>query len=339
MEEAFFLKDIFWVDVRTPGEFLKGSIPGAVNLPLFSNQERHQVGVTYQQDQEEARYYGLRLVAPRLPLLLEEIREQAREKTIILYCFRGGLRSSGIAAVLEMMDFPVLQLEGGYKKFRRYVVKNLLEVLSHLPELVVIYGLTGAGKTDLIRIIRSLNYPALDLEGLAHHRGSAFGRIGIEKQQSQQNFEAHLLFQLKKFGGAPFLIVEAESKNIGQVTLPPLLQERMWWGQKVLLKTPLTQRIERIIIEYAAIGEDFISQAAVSLERLTKRLGPKKVASLQDLLHRRQLEEVVGYLLEEYYDPLYKKSILQKDFLLTLQETDLVSSARKLLQHLEALYC
>lgn len=339
VSEGLSLEDVLWVDVRTPLEFEKGSIPGAVNLPLFSNQERHQVGILYQQDPREARSYGLNLVAPRIPSLVHQMVEIAPGKTLILYCFRGGMRSSGLATILELMGVSVLQLAGGYKAFRQYVVNALPEALSQLPEPVVIYGLTGSGKTDLIRMVKSCSYPAVDLEELALHRGSAFGRIGVKKRQNQRDFEALLLQELNTYARAPYLILEAESKNIGPVTLPPLLQEKMQQGKKVLLKSPLPRRIERILVEYAAIGQDCIPQAIAALERLTKKLGKGRVASLQHLLRQGEMEEVVAYLLEHYYDPLYQKSMAEKEYLLLLEEEHLVSSSKILINTLEALYC
>lgn len=337
VEEALNEEKSLWVDLRTPEEYRMGSIPGAMNLPLFTHRERHTVGATYHQDPEEARFLGFNLALPKLPLYVDWIRDQSFEKAI-LYCFRGGMRSGSVAQVMEMMGLNVYQLEGGYKRFRSFILENLPKALSSIGEIVVIYGLTGAGKTDLIKIVKSLGHPALDLEDLAHHRGSAFGRIGIEKQQNQKNFEARLYLEMRKHINSPYLIVEAESSNIGQVTLPTILEEKMLKGRKILLQNSMKQRIDRIVMEYASIGMDFIPQALEALDRLKKRLGKERVSALQDLLREGQLEKVVGSLLREYYDPLYSKSIRNKEFVTILKGESMTSSARRLIAALHYIY-
>lgn len=336
VREALKMDDSLWVDLRTPKEYRKGSIPGALNIPLFTDKERHLIGITYQKDPEEARLLGFNLAVPKLPLYLDRIRERGA-KRVILYCFRGGLRSMSVARVMDLMDFEVYQLEGGYKRFRSFIIENLPLSLASIGELLVIYGLTGAGKTDLIRILKSLGYPALDLEDLAHHRGSTFGRIGIEKPQSQRDFEALLFFELEKYRGAPYLIIEAESRNIGKVTLPGDLEELMKSGEKVLLCSPMRQRVDRIVMEYASIGEEFIPKALKALERLKKRLGIKRVNTLKQLLEKGELQEVVNSLLEGYYDPLYRRSIEDKEFYATIEEESITRAAMELVKILHQL--
>lgn len=338
VEEALKEERTLWVDLRTPQEYRKGSIPGAINLPIFTDREHHLIGKTYQDDLEDARFLGLNLAIPKIPLYMDRIRAMEPQRTI-LYCFRGGMRSRSVVTLMEMMELKVYQLEGGYKRFRSFILENLPRVLSSIEELVVIYGLTGVGKTDLIKIIKSLGYPAIDLEGLAHHRGSAFGRIGIERPQNQKNFEALLYLDLIKYRSSPYLIVEAESSNIGQVTLPHQLEEKMLKGKKVLLQNSMDERIHRIVMEYASTGTEFIPEAIEAIHRLKKRLGKERISTLQNLLREGYLAEVVGALLEEYYDPLYSKSIKGKEFLVTLDEESIISNARKIIEILHDLYC
>ncbi len=335
IKEGLQLERALWIDTRTPNEYREGTIPGAINLPIFTNQERHRVGKLYSQDPEEAKFLALSYAAPSLPGLVDRIGELDDDRELIVFCWRGGMRSRGLVTVLQLLGFDAYQLEGGYRAFRQYVLDGLESILNQLPPMVLVYGLTGAGKTELIRVLKSTGYSALDLEDLACHRGSAFGHLGMEEEQNQKNFEARLLFQLKEELHSPYILLEAESRCIGKIVLPDLLVKRMQEGERVLLQSSLERRVERIVTEYASTGVNFSSQAASSIRRLSNKLGKKRVTLLCEELEEGAVDRVVKYLLTHYYDPLYLRSIKDKDFELVLTEDNIMTSVHKLASYLQ----
>lgn len=252
IEEALQRDDLVFIDVRTPSEFGRASIPGAVNIPLFDDRQFRELGAIYRNRGEKAaRLAGLALAAPKLPELVEQIRTASGAKTPLIYCWRGGLRSLSLYQILNLAGVPALRLRGGYRAFRRYVNARLRD-FSLQSEILVLHGLTGVGKTALIRALARKGYAALDLEGLARHRGSVFGAVGIQPR-SQRDFEALLLQKLQRFKDSPYLVLEGEGKRIGNIHLPPFLTRAMEEGKHLLLTAPLPVRVERILEDYLAI--------------------------------------------------------------------------------------
>ncbi|NLC77203.1 MAG: tRNA 2-selenouridine(34) synthase MnmH [Clostridia bacterium] len=308
IEEALDLSNPCFVDVRSPQEYELDTIPGAVNVPLLDNEERHRVGLVYaEKGPAEARKLGLSLVAPKLPILLEQL-EDAKGEQLVLFCWRGGDRSKAVASILDIMHIPCFRLKGGYKAYRQYINKMLHQ--SELPQqFVVLYGLTGTGKTEIIRELGQRGYPILDLEALAQHRGSVFGAVGLPQQPSQKKFESLIWSRIKHCKNSRLLIVEGESKKIGKLYLPDSLYNGMQAGFKILVTDSISQRVRRLIKDYVDSGETNLSQVKTSLDYLTRRLGKQKVDYLQHLLSVKDLEQFTAILLEDYYDVLYGKSI------------------------------
>lgn len=310
VDEALRMADACFVDMRSPLEYAEGSIPGAVNVPIFDNAERAEIGTIYrQQDVETAKTRGLEIASAKLPNMIQRIKSIAGRQKVIVYCWRGGMRSRSIATILHLMGIRVYQLSGGYKAYRQYVLRRLQEY-KIAPCFVVFHGLTGVGKTDLLEELSKAGWPVLDLEGLANHRGSAFGHIGKGKMVTAKSFDALLLSALDKLQQERFVLVEAESKRIGNVYVPDCVMDAMRQGRHVLLSASLQMRIQRLLDEYMNKQLEHCNDNELSrcLDMLQNRLGKKKSAKLRELLQERNYHAFVEMLLTDYYDPHYDYS-------------------------------
>jgi tRNA 2-selenouridine synthase len=326
------LNTYFIVDVRSPGEYAEASIPGAVNIPLFNDQERAIVGTTYKQEgTDQAKMVGLSLVSPKLPEMVETILSAAAGREIVLYCWRGGMRSRSIFTLLNALGYPVLQLVGGYKAFRRRVNKFLNDGTDSAT-VIVLNGLTGVGKTLVIKELQQMNVPALDLEAMANHRGSAFGSVGLGKPRSQKDFEALLFLELYKCKDAPFLIVEGEGKCIGPVLIPEFFYQAMLDGRHILLSTGLETRVARIVAEYRDVSKENNDDLAAAVLALQKRLGKSKCEELAEQVRQGEFHQAAACLCTEYYDSYYKDSRRkQGDYLAVINVDDVSHGAREVL--------
>ena len=303
IEELRALDHPILVDVRSEGEFAEATIPGSVNLPLFNNAERVEVGTTYTQATPSlARELGLRIVSPKLPDIVKKVEELSKKGPLVLFCWRGGMRSKSLAAVVDLMGVSIYRLQGGYKAYRTQV----LEFFEHkLPfQVVVLRGNTGVGKTEFLIKLRAEGYPAIDLEKLANNRGSVFGAMGLGSPPSQKKFEGLLYEELEALGKFPYIIVECESKRIGRVTLPTSFFTAMQEGIQILHYDSLENRVQRLLEEYTAVP-NALQEIGTALERLIKTLGHVKVQELRTLLSEGCLDVFTERLLVEYYDKLY----------------------------------
>ncbi len=289
------------VDVRSQSEYKQDHLPTAYNIPLLDDQERALVGSVYhQKGPEAARILGLDIVGPKLPGLVARTKELAGARDVIVYCWRGGLRSKAFGQVLDLAGIPVFRLIGGYKAFRRKV--NWFFEHATFNDMVVLEGLTGVGKTEVIAYLLELGLPALDLEGLAHHRGSVFGHLGMPEQPSQKAFETAIYWQASRWIGQR-IITECESRRIGKLLLPDCVYRGIVHGTRILLYDSVENRIARIVREYGHnISNSSLREAVYYLRQ---RMGSQKVQLMQSLIQDGNLAEVVGILLREYYDPLY----------------------------------
>lgn len=328
--EAFYT-----VDVRSPGEFREAAIPGAVNIPLFDDREREIVGTAYwQEGTERAKLLGLSLVGPKLAPMVEKMAGEAKGRTILLYCWRGGMRSESMLAVLQAMKYPAARLTGGYKAFRRHV-RTFLENAQIKKPVFVLNGLTGVGKTLVIKKLRAQGVPALDLEGMANHRGSVFGAAGLGSQPSQKDFEARLFLELEKFRDAGYLVVEGEGKRIGSVVLPDILYSAMNDGPHILLEASLEKRVERILAEYGH-SQDSAEELAQAVVRLEKRLGKTRCRELADEIRKGEFAVAARELCLEYYDKYYKDSRRERDkYIATVDVNCLEAGVSRLLGVIE----
>lgn len=339
LEDALKLDNPIYIDMRSPAEFRDGRIPGAVNIPLFDDDERCQVGTTYRVDgPDEAKQLGLSLVSTKLPEIVSQVRSLYRRGgTVIVYCWRGGMRSKAVVSVLDLVGIPAFQLSGGYKNYRRYVLDSLAE-FSPLPPIVVLCGSTGVGKTTLLNILERRSVPVIDLERLANHRGSAFGQIGLGRSETAQNFDALLLNQLRRLQCKPYIVVECESKRVGNVYLPTVLYQAMQSGKKMLAYAGVETRVTRLMDEYLDLYNKNRDEIVNSLTSLSRRLGTAKTQTLLDAFAGNQVREVVRTLLIDYYDPLYGYETTDVDkFEYIVDAEDLEQAAENIIEYLNTL--
>jgi tRNA 2-selenouridine synthase len=298
-------KGSIFVDVRSPSEFAQATIPGAHNIPILTEEQRVEVGTLHKQSgANHARRRGMELISPRLPELISRISalQQEFKRPVIVFCWRGGLRSAAMTAFLHLCGLPVFQLQGGHKAFRRHV----LEYFEHgsWARMFVLRGLTGVGKTRILEQLSKKGWPVLNLEALANHRGSAFGAIGCSEQPGQKQFEALLWNELRNTSADDYMLTEGESRHIGRVMLPARLHDALQHETTLWLETDMDTRIRVIAEDYAV--DDLPAQAFIQpLNALVQRLGHERVKQLHELLAQRHWEALIRELMVQYYDPLY----------------------------------
>ncbi|MFI5401178.1 MAG: tRNA 2-selenouridine(34) synthase MnmH [SAR324 cluster bacterium] len=323
------LRDAAIVDVRSPGEFAKGAVFGAVNIPLFSNDERAEIGILYRQlGREPAIRRGLATVGGRLSPFVSAF-ERFRGQPLVVYCARGGMRSQSVVALLAALGYSVRQLQGGYKAYRNYLLAELEHTVPQ--HLIVIHGETGVGKTELLNRLPN----ALDLEGAAQHRSSLFGGVNREPR-TQQQFEADLLHRLQGLDRSLPVWIEGESRKVGAVTIPEALRRAMAGATCVLVTASLETRVTRIIAEYtgqsdtAGLDAATLSQLEAALGALRGFFGAARTESLLAQLRAGKLRPLVRTLLEEHYDPRYRHAMRHYTYALTVSSEDLDAAAKQL---------
>jgi tRNA 2-selenouridine synthase len=319
------------VDVRTPLEYAEDHIPGALNVPLLTNEERVEIGTLYKQTgPHEARIRGLELTAPRFTALVEEIAAAAAGRPILVYCWRGGLRSKTVATILELTGYRAAQLKGGYKAFRQEVT-SFFEPFRPPGPLVVLHGMTGLGKTPFILGLPKGTFSTVDLEGLACHRGSAFGELGLCQDLTQKRFETLLWDAFRCLPAGRPIIIEGESRRIGRVSLPGDMYEVMGNAIKVWCTASLETRVQRLINEYGK--SEYQEGMLAALERIRKKLGGEKFAEISGYLEQWDLEPFMRELMVSYYDrQYYKTREWHEDLALSLE--DYQTAAAELEQYL-----
>ncbi|MFH0782711.1 MAG: tRNA 2-selenouridine(34) synthase MnmH [Pseudomonadota bacterium] len=309
------------IDVRSVGEFLSGTIPGATNIPLFDEDERGVIGTIYRHGgHAQAIDQGFLFVEKKLPEMLSSFNS-FQDEPLAICCARGGMRSLSVVNLLTQAGLRACQLKGGYKEYRR----NILERLEHFqPRLIVIHGLTGTGKT---RILQHLEH-AIDLEDLAGHRSSLFG--GLDRQPSnQRTFESRLAERIATLGEEPYFI-EGESRKIGRVFIPKPLAMAMKQAVLVNIHCRLETRIARIIEDYPVADDEMLQQIETILRSLKQKMGVGQVEKMCALLHEGNLQELVGILLVDYYDKRYGKSMSEYRFDLEISAEDIDDAAARL---------
>lgn len=294
-------KSVPIIDVRSPGEYAEGHIPGAINLPLFDDNERALVGTTYTRiGKPEALDLGLEIVGPKMNLLAKSARSYAVHGKLKVHCWRGGMRSDKMGWLFELIGLQTTALEGGYKAYRQ----ELLRAFESLNSLIVLHGPTGCGKTRILEEMASLGEQVLDLEKRANHKGSAFGALGMGEQPTTAQFQNELFNDLLSFNSGKRIWIESESMSIGKVYLPQPLWEKMNKSAVIEIKMDKELRIPRVVEEYGHINNELL---AGSILKIKDRFGPEKVQNTLALLEEGKLEEVASLLLD-YYDKSYEFS-------------------------------
>ena len=286
------------LDTRSPGEYAQGHIPGAVNLPLFSDAERAAVGTCYkQQGQELAVELGLAIVGPKLLDLVQTAKQLAPDRCVRLHCWRGGMRSRSMAWLLETAGLEVTLLADGYKGFRRWAKATL----TRPQQIITLGGMTGSGKTELLYALADRGEQILDLEQLAHHRGSSYGALGLPAQPTNEQFENAIAFIWPTFDPARRLWIEAESCRIGLCRVPDEIFVPMAQAPVVQIERSRADRIAILQKVYGAIAPaDLITATA----RLTRKLGGQQTQAAIAYIQAGDLAPAIDIVLN-YYDKTY----------------------------------
>ena len=290
------------IDVRSPAEYLKGHIPGAFNIPLFTNEERAKIGTLYvQKGKEEAVLTGLEIVGPKMKFFVLEAKKLALNNQLLVHCWRGGMRSNSMAWLFEQSGLRTTTLKGGYKSYRSFVIEKINSQLN----LIIIGGMTGSGKSEILRELKKSGEQILDLEALANHKGSAFGAIGQPLQPTQEQFENNLLVELCKLDVQKTIWVEDESFSIGRNQLPKGLFEKMQKSKVVQISMDKQERVKRLVKEYACFSKDLLAE---SIKKIEKRLGFDQAKFALEALDENNFEMVAEITLK-YYDKAYQWQI------------------------------
>lgn len=293
------------IDVRSPGEYAKAHIPGAINIPLFSDDERALVGTKYvRESRYNAVIAGLDAVGPKLSSFVNTLQGITPQKDVLVYCWRGGMRSKSMTWLFNLAGFKAKALVGGYKSYRR----KAQEYFESPFNLIVLGGMTGSGKTELLQHLKSKGEQVVDLEGLANHKGSAFGWIGQEKQPSTEYFENMLFEELLKLDPQKPTWVEDESKSIGTVFVPQQFYQQMSSSNVISVEIPFEVRVKRLVVDYTSCNPDDLIQ---SVNRISKRLGLDKAKQCIELINQKKFEEAVTISLA-YYDKTYRYGLENK---------------------------
>jgi len=295
------------LDVRSPKEFLHGHIPEAINLPLFNDEERAKIGTIYKQVSKEAAITkGLEIVGPKMSGFVKKVTKWCPDKKVIVHCWRGGKRSGSFAWLLELVGFEVFVIEGGYKKYRNFVLEGLNKLSL---KLIVIGGKTGSGKTEILRTLPSFGEQIIDLESLANHKGSAFGWIGEPNQPTNEHFENTLFHAILSLDHSKRIWVENESRTIGSIFIP----EQFWSLKK---SSPILQivvsdeeRLKKLIIDYAQFGKDVL---IASFKKIEKKIGNYHYQNAIQLIENEDYAGAAKIALD-YYDKTYQFSLLKNN--------------------------
>ncbi len=322
-------------DVRTPAEFGQGHISEAFNIPIFSNEERILVGTTYKQTgREQAVLSGLDLTGPKWSGFIKQALEIAPGKKICLHCWRGGMRSGAMAWALNLYGFEVYLLEGGYKKYRNWILDKFAEKIN----IFILGGMTGSGKTKVLEELRKQGEQIIDLEGLAQHQGSSYGSMGKFIQPTQEQFENNLATQIDKINKEKPVWLEDESLTIGKRFIPNPLWHQMRQAIVFNMTVPTEERIHFLVQEYGTLDKQFLIS---STERIAKRLGPEQTRDAVLAINEGRMKDFIRIVLF-YYDKTYRmgQSKRQADTIYTINCRNTLSAinAGNVLKHAKEIH-
>ena len=316
------------IDVRSPSEYYKGHMPNSINIPLFDNEERSIVGTIYKNyGREKAVIQGLEYTAIKIENIINRLFEAinvyksrnhnsiSEDPTLKIYCARGGMRSQSICWLLEKYKQKSVTLNNGYKSYRKWS----LDSFNKKWEIIVMGGKTRVGKTKLLKLLGKNNFQIIDLEGLANHRGSTFGGLGMREQPSNEQFENLIAERLKGFKKNNKILVEAESSNIGKCKIPHEFFSQMKTAERIEIKKSESNRLEELINTYSIFKEKDLIEAII---RIKKRLGPQRTKIAIESIKNKDWKSVCKSVLE-YYDKCYEYEKTGKNNIKTLDMTDI----------------
>ncbi|MDN7242479.1 tRNA 2-selenouridine(34) synthase MnmH [Planococcus sp. N028] len=299
-------EDVVLIDVRSPSEYKNFSMPGSINIPFFDDAERAEIGTIYKQvSVDAAKERGLEIISAKLPELIREFKKIEGDK--VVFCWRGGMRSRTTATLLSLMDIHVSRLEGGIREYRKWVVDQLDQ-----PEIafdaIVLNGLTGAGKTRILKALQKEGYPVMDLEGMANHKGSIFGHIGVEPH-NQKVFDSLLVKKMRELHDSPYVLFEAEGNRIGKAAIPPWLSDLKGRSLQLVIDMPMEERVKEILKDYQP--EQYQEECMEAFLWIKTRMPQDVAAQIEEDLETGNFSSAVRLLLEYYYDSRYKHTALQ----------------------------
>lgn len=325
--ESLAIPDSVYIDVRSPEEFGEDHVPGSVNIALFDNDERKEVGTIYRMaGRNEAVIRGTQIVGEKLKDLVGSFLSRG-EKNIIVLCARGGMRSTSLGSLLDSLGMSVYKLRDGYKGYRQYVMERIKSFELPAP-LFVLQGLTGAGKTEIIRKIPC----SIDLEEMAGHRSSVFGGIGLA-QATQKRFESLIIERIRTLEGARCCLIEGESRKIGNLHLPEPLYALMGRAPAIYLDTPIERRIDIIFSEYHSHCDD--TNIPEIVRGLETKLGSKNADILLGLYAEGNIRGFIRVMLEKYYDPLYRHTLDRKNYISIIENRDSDETAKRVCEAMD----
>ena len=328
-------KNSLLIDVRAPIEFHKGHIANAVNIPLFEDIERAEIGTLYkQQGKDTAVNRGLEIVSPKMVGFVNEVKVLSKNKKVFVYCFRGGMRSNSFAWLMNTSGLDAQILRGGYKVYRNHV----LDYFEKDRKLILLGGNTGSGKTDVLKQLMLLNFQVVDLEGLANHKGSAFGSINEEKQHPQQIFENNLFQQFNFMNEEHPVLLEDESQSIGYNKIPHSLWLQMKKSTIIKLNIPFEARVTKLVDDYTTVD---INALKSCVGRISQQLGTLNTKLCLQHLDEGNLADVARLSLLYYdkaYNYNYDKNTNQTIIPVEADTTDAEINAQKVAQVLKTIY-
>lgn len=298
------------VDVRSPGEFEHGHIPGVKNIPILNNEERIAVGTTYKQSgQNEAIKVGFRMVGPRLEQIVNDAEKLANGKEMLVHCWRGGMRSNNFCQFVGMAGIQTHQLIGGYKTYRQRAVESY-----ELPfNFCVIGGKTGSGKSEVLRTLKQKGEQVIDLELLANHKGSVFGGLMMGVQPTTEQFQNELFEDILKLDIKKRIWIEDESIGIGNIFLPDSLWKAIRSAPLFRMDVPKEIRIQRLVNEYGGADKTEFLKA---MERITKKLGGQNFIEAREYLMKGDMPATIDILLT-YYDRAYSTGMERREYVIS----------------------
>lgn len=294
------------LDVRSPSEYELGHIPGSINMPLFSNDERAKVGTLYKREgQRPAIIEGLSIVGPKMKEMLLFAQKHAIDGEILVHCWRGGMRSSSVAWLLKTGGLNPKILEGGYKAYRHHIRQEF----KIKKKIFVIGGMTGSGKTHLLSYLKSSGEQTIDLEALACHRGSAFGHVGLKAQPTNEQFENDLAAVWNRLDCNHPIYLEDESSHIGKVNIVAELYDQMGRSPLILLHVDRAIRVKNLCGDYGVFPKEILVECT---EKISKKIGGDETKRIRELIEINDYDSAANALLI-YYDKTYEYSLKKRD--------------------------
>jgi tRNA 2-selenouridine synthase len=327
------------IDVRSPAEFAQGHIPGAYNVPLFDNEERAKVGTAYvQQSREEAIKIGYEIANPKIPSLILSIQNilskqpetsNLKPETILIHCWRGGMRSGKFSELLNKNGYNTHTLVKGYKAYRNHVLKSFV----NSADILIVGGETGSGKTEILKYITAQGEQVVDIEAIANHKGSAFGSLGEKPQPTNEQFENELCHAFSKMDFNRRIWLEDESRSTGKVQMPLALWEKMKQAPILRVAIPKDLRIERLVVDYGSFSKEELANCVLKIQQ---RLGPQHVKHALEELEKGNLHAVADITLT-YYDKAYnynhEKRNMKDVFIIECDSANAKMNADKVMEY------